>query len=172
MLVILLQLRDTSEIFTALRVVCTTHKKIGAEWRTGGNPLGALDVASPSFQKIQSSRHGQFSRFHTLKILRLPLRSISGEAKQFRNRCRPRPEPATIQPGHQSRRHHRCSSSTKPTPDVEEINDSDEHHHHVCNFTSAFEIKIESTTSDPETKGQDLKPGEAQSTDGTRILVQ
>jgi hypothetical protein len=42
MLVILLQLRDTSEIFTALRLARTTHKKIGAEWRTGGNPLGAF----------------------------------------------------------------------------------------------------------------------------------
>jgi len=59
-------------------------------------------------------------------------------------------------------------------------------------FQTAFEIKIQSTTSDPEKKNQsvvikrtitqlgkylgdacgDLKPGEAQSADGTRILVQ
>jgi hypothetical protein len=59
-------------------------------------------------------------------------------------------------------------------------------------FKSAFEIKIQSTTSDPEKKDQsvvikrtitqdgkylggscgDLKPGEAQALDGTRILVQ
>lgn len=59
-------------------------------------------------------------------------------------------------------------------------------------FKTAFEIKIQSTTSDPEKKDQsvvvkrtitqlgtylgdacgDLKPGEAQSADGTRILVQ
>lgn len=59
-------------------------------------------------------------------------------------------------------------------------------------FKTTFEIKIQSTTSDPEKKDQsvvikrtitqlgkylgdtcgDLKPGEAQSIDGTRILVQ
>jgi hypothetical protein len=59
-------------------------------------------------------------------------------------------------------------------------------------FKTTFEIKIQSTTSDPEKKDQsvvikrtitqlgkylgdtcgDLKPGEAQAVDGTRILVQ
>lgn len=59
-------------------------------------------------------------------------------------------------------------------------------------FKSAFEIKIESTTTDPEQKAQsvvvkrtitqvgkyvadscgNLKPGEAEAADGTRILVQ
>ena len=59
-------------------------------------------------------------------------------------------------------------------------------------FKTAFEIKIQSTTSDPQKKDQsvvvkrtitqlgkylgdscgELKPGEAQAADGTRILVQ
>jgi hypothetical protein len=59
-------------------------------------------------------------------------------------------------------------------------------------FNSAFQIRIESTTTDPEQKDRsvvikrtitqegkylgdkcgDLKPGEAQGTDGSRILVQ